>query len=240
MIGGALMSDGQTHSQRYCADLVRARDEDRWLAAQYAHVKEARRLMALYAFHSELRRIPGAVSEPPLGEIRLQWWREALQELRDGKRARAHPVVEEIALAGLADADFADDVESLIAAAARPLYDAGFAGADDLAGWLRQSEGTLDTLGARLLGGDADLAAQAGEAGALFALAREGAWLAPDLAHDIQERLARPWAALRAPAAVAPALLHLCLTRAYARRGRKPFPVLKRLRLFAAMAAGRI
>ena len=35
-------------------------------------------LFALYAFNVELARIGEQVSEPQLGEIRLQWWRDAL------------------------------------------------------------------------------------------------------------------------------------------------------------------
>lgn len=238
------MSDEQMHGMRFCSDLVRRRDEDRWLAARYADAAGARRLLALYAFHGELRRIPAAVSEPPLGEIRLQWWREALGELRDGKRPRAHPVVEEIAAAGLAGGGFAADIDALIDAAARPLYGVGFSDIDDLTGWLRRAEGTVDAVAVRLLGGDAALAAQAAEAGAVFALAREGRMLAPGLKDDIARRgreLRRTPAGLNpAPAAATPALAHLALTHAYLKRGQKPFPLWKRVRLFMAMATGRI
>ena len=110
----------------YCSQLVRARDGDRWLAAQYAPEKERSALIALYAFHCELRKIPGAVSEPPLGEIRLQWWREALQEIRDGKAPRAHPVVEAMAHADVVTRIAAEKYDAVIDASARPLYGEGF------------------------------------------------------------------------------------------------------------------
>ena len=47
-------------------------------------------LFALYGFAAEIARIPDQVSEPTLGEIRLQWWRDALQAAaeRGGATAR--------------------------------------------------------------------------------------------------------------------------------------------------------
>ena len=35
-------------------------------------------LMALAAFHGEIARIPLTVRESAIGDIRLQWWRDAL------------------------------------------------------------------------------------------------------------------------------------------------------------------
>jgi hypothetical protein len=43
-----------------------------------------------------------------------------------------------------------------------------------------------------------------------------------------------------APVDISPALAHLSLTGIYAARGDKPFPLTKRLRLFSAIAFGRI
>ncbi len=48
-------------------------------------------LAALYAFHYEISRTRDVVSEPMIGEIRLQWWREALTGGREAE-AMAHPV----------------------------------------------------------------------------------------------------------------------------------------------------
>lgn len=239
------MPDETTHAQKYCSDLVRARDEDRWLAAGYAAAADARRLVALYAFHCELRRIPAAVSEPALGEIRLQWQRDALARIRAGKSPGDHPVLEEMAAAGLADAAHEADLETVLDAAARPLYGEGFNDLDDLIEWLRRADGTVDALSVKLLDGETALAERAGAAGAVFALAREGPGLAPNLQGAIARQGRSLWrdaatGLAGAPAGVAPAVLHLALTRAYLKRGgARLFPVMKRLRLFAAMAAGR-
>lgn len=232
-----------TNSAVYCLDLVKTRDEDRWLAAQYASKDDCRRLIALYAFQCELRRIPSAVSEPALGEIRLQWWREAFDEMRGGKPERAHPVVEELAAAGFADVRFADRIDAIIDAHARSLYGEGFGDIVDLSTWLGKTDGGVDALALACLGADERSQEAADKAGAGFALAREGQTLAPDLSDAV------PGAALamakehasalkKIPGAQAPAILHLALTRTYVRRGEKPFAAIKRLRLFGAMAFG--
>jgi len=73
---------------------IRRVDEDRWLSSRYAPGPAARRaLIALYALNYELVRIPRAIREPGLGAIRLQWWREALQQLEAGQAPRRHDVV---------------------------------------------------------------------------------------------------------------------------------------------------
>ena len=199
---------------------------------------------ALYAFQIELRRIPSAVSEPPLGEIRLQWWREALAEIRQGGTARAHPVVEAMAQAGLAGPAHEARIDALIDAAAQPLYGEGFSSAAALEAWLEEAEGGFDALAVTLAGGDGALGETAAKAGAAFALAREGAGIAPNLADEALTRAAALYrehapALSAAPAAASPAVLHLALTPAYVTRRGKAFPAVKRLRLFSAMAFAR-
>lgn len=80
-----------TSDNDYCAALVRERDRETYLAALFAPAERRGELFALYAFSLELDRIPNAVSEPLAGEIRLQWWRDALTGIR-AEEARAHPV----------------------------------------------------------------------------------------------------------------------------------------------------
>ena len=72
--------------------LARAADYDRYLSALFAPAARREALFALIAFNHEIARIPEAVSEPMLGRIRLQWWRETLEAIHDGKPARRHEV----------------------------------------------------------------------------------------------------------------------------------------------------
>lgn len=62
----------------YCEAQVRCDDRERYLTALFAPADRRPGLFALYAFNLEIAKIPDLVSEPQLGEIRYQWWREAL------------------------------------------------------------------------------------------------------------------------------------------------------------------
>jgi 15-cis-phytoene synthase len=79
-----------------CADIVKAQDRDRYVASFYlpAAVREA--AMPLWAFGCEIARIRYSVSEPQLGEIRLQWWRDTLSSLAEGE-TQSHPVAAALA-----------------------------------------------------------------------------------------------------------------------------------------------
>src|ERR1700759_2132900 len=78
--------------------IIRQADYDRYLSALFAPAPAQPHLMALYAFNHEVAKTAEAVSQPMLGLIRLQWWRDALAELYDG-RSREHEVVQALARA---------------------------------------------------------------------------------------------------------------------------------------------
>jgi phytoene synthase len=63
---------------------ARANALDRYLAARLAPKGVRRDLIALAAFLGEVSRVVGTVSEPMIGEMRLQWWRDALDPGRTG------------------------------------------------------------------------------------------------------------------------------------------------------------
>jgi phytoene synthase len=86
----------QNSALSYCADQVRRYDNDRFLTALFAPADRREDLLALYAFNMEVAKSREAVREPTLGRIRLQWWREAIDELYDG-RPRAHEVLRPLA-----------------------------------------------------------------------------------------------------------------------------------------------
>jgi NADH dehydrogenase [ubiquinone] 1 alpha subcomplex assembly factor 6 len=54
-------------------------------------------LFALYAFNYEIARVREAVTQPMLGQIRLQWWREAVAGAYAGAQPRSHVVAEPLA-----------------------------------------------------------------------------------------------------------------------------------------------
>lgn len=74
-----------------CMAIVREFDPDRYIASLFAPRAAQPGLFALYAFSSEIARIREMVSEPMPGEIRHQWWREALS-CRGQEASRQNPV----------------------------------------------------------------------------------------------------------------------------------------------------
>lgn len=85
-------------SAAYCLEQVRRFDRERYLCLLFAPEPARSRLVALYAFNLEVAKIRETVSEPLLGQIRLQWWRDALGEFGRGI-VRAHPIAEALAAA---------------------------------------------------------------------------------------------------------------------------------------------
>ena len=77
-----------------CQDLVRQHDRDRFLSTLFAPDDRRPHLLALYAFNVEVMRIRDAVTEPHLGLIRLQWWRDTVESLYEGGMGAGHPVAE--------------------------------------------------------------------------------------------------------------------------------------------------
>jgi phytoene synthase len=131
----------------WCAEEVRRHDRERWLTALYAPEPARGRLMALYAFNLELARARETVSEPTLGLMRVQWWREALGEIAAG-RPRAHPVA--TALAGLAFD--AGTLDRLLAGRERDMEDRPIADLGALEEYADSTSATLVRLALDLLG----------------------------------------------------------------------------------------
>ena len=73
-----------------CEATVRRFDPDRYFASLFAPADKRPLLYALYAFNHELARAGGAAREPVVAEIRLRWWRDALQAACGG-RPWPHP-----------------------------------------------------------------------------------------------------------------------------------------------------
>jgi phytoene synthase len=69
----------------YCAEQVRRFDHDRYLTCMFAPAARRGDLFALYAFNLEIAKTAEMVSEAALGELRLAWWREALEGIYAGR-----------------------------------------------------------------------------------------------------------------------------------------------------------
>jgi NADH dehydrogenase [ubiquinone] 1 alpha subcomplex assembly factor 6 len=55
------------------------------------------RFFAIYAFNNEIAKIKDVISEPMAGHIRLQWWRDAIEEIYNGRpESHNHHVVRDL------------------------------------------------------------------------------------------------------------------------------------------------
>lgn len=85
------MSNTDRSAEAFCTDLVRTQDFRTYAASLFVPPEARRAWIALAAFNAEVSRVRDHVSQPLPGEIRLQWWRDALT--REGQGG-AHGAVE--------------------------------------------------------------------------------------------------------------------------------------------------
>jgi phytoene synthase len=156
----------------HCEALVRAADRDRFLAALFAPAEHRGALHALYAFNIEIARVREIVREPLAGEIRLQWWNDAIAGKAAGD-VRANPVA--AALLATVERHRLPSalLTSLIAARRFDLYDDPMPSLADFNEYARATSSAVIELSARVLDGDdrPDLGSLADHAGLGYAIA---------------------------------------------------------------------
>jgi phytoene synthase len=223
---------------------LRAADEDFWLAAQFAPTDLRAKLTALFLLRAEIARVPAAVKEPALGEMRLQWWRDAIAAIPGGAAPRGQPALAAAERSGLFKTLDVEALGPAIEARSRLLYDPYFATPDALAAWLRAAEGGLCVAALRLAssapGADAMRSAEA--AGAAFALARErrGFLVQPDASIETAYAalIGEARAGLGAIEEGARGTLLICAMASLYRDSVRPSGLAKRWRLFRATLSG--
>lgn len=165
----------------YCLQQIRRFDRDRYLTVLAAPGPAAADLAALAAFNLELALVHDSVSEPMLGQIRFQWWREAIDGIYAGT-PRRHAVV-----AALADLMSRRRLgrfhfERMIDARERELIDPPPATLAGLESYAADTSGSLLSLAAEAVGLEAasveDLTRSIGIAVALIGIARATLYLA--------------------------------------------------------------
>ena len=78
-------------NQQACLSLLREGDRDRYLCALLTPDGARGSVAALYAFNLEIARIRDLVTEPMMGEVRMQWWKDLIIGEAHGD-ATGHPV----------------------------------------------------------------------------------------------------------------------------------------------------
>ncbi|MBT8456208.1 MAG: squalene/phytoene synthase family protein [Alphaproteobacteria bacterium] len=133
-----------------CADLVQRGDPDRFAATMAAPPEARRVLFPLYAFNLEVARAPWVTEEPMIAEMRLQWWRDALEEISNGTPPRRHEVV--TPLAEVLDPTGAALLDRAVAARRWDIYKDPFDDETAFASHLDATSGDLIWAIARALG----------------------------------------------------------------------------------------
>jgi len=80
----------------YCARDVRRYDNDRFLTSLFAPADRREAVFALLAFNIEIAKTREVVTEPMIGQIRLQWWRDAIDSLYQSSEAPASLLTHEV------------------------------------------------------------------------------------------------------------------------------------------------
>lgn len=220
--------------------LIRRVDPDRWLSSRYVADPTARAdLIALYAYDHEITRAAQVVSEPLLGEIRLAWWREALDEIYQGRPVRRQPTAQALALAVARRALPRALLETPLDARHADLDPAPFADEAALNAWLDAAYGAIMAAAVRMLDPVADPSSvrSVARVWGLSRLPRDRLPAAYDAGRAATGHLAAARAEAKAlsPAAF-PAVAHLVLRE---RVGRQRQGFGDRVRLTLAVLTGR-
>jgi len=191
------------------AEIARANDPDRFLCALFAPAERREPLFTLIAYNHELARAREAGRHPLAALMRLQWWRETIEAVAEGRPARRHEVAGPLHAA--IAAGLLDPAELSAMADAREVEaeEGGIPTRSAFDAYLRGTAGTFAVAAGRLLGAPSTLLPGLQEAGALYglagvlrtvpALARQGRCLLPQDA--LAEQGLTPEAVVAAPGA---------------------------------------
>jgi phytoene synthase len=135
--------------------LLTQHDPDRRLSALFAPAAVRQRLLALYAFNYEISRIGDSTSESLIAEMKLTWWRDAIEDLyATPPVVRRHDVTEALSL--LTELLDKDELLSLIKARFDDVSARPFATFDDVLDYVDQTAGQVIRLALAVSEADAD------------------------------------------------------------------------------------
>jgi phytoene synthase len=133
-------------------DAARAYEPDRYLSALLAPAQARDDLVVLAAFIGEIKRIPLLTKDPAIGEIRLQWWRDALEQ-RLLNQSSGHPVADALVDVARRRSLRSDLLLAPIEGFSRELYEDGVRDERELDDYAYETEGAAIRLALAILGG---------------------------------------------------------------------------------------
>jgi phytoene synthase len=164
-------SRGPEHLSAVAA-IVRRHDRDRFQTALFAPAAQREALFALYAFNYEIARVRESVTEPALGHIRLEWWRETIAAAYGGAPPPRHPVADALSEVIGAFAPAREHFDRLLETRAADLGDEPPASLAALVDYAEGTSSRLVNLALEVLGARDPAAAEVGRhAGIAYAFA---------------------------------------------------------------------
>ncbi|OXE35611.1 MAG: phytoene synthase [Phenylobacterium zucineum] len=217
-------------------DLLKRVDPDRWLSSRFIGDTQARAdVAAIYAFDHELGRAPKVASNPLMGEIRLAWWREVLDEVYEARPVRQHPTAKALATAITRRNLPREPLEAMIDARLRELDSKPMTLAEALR-WALDTGGSAALVAAQILDSKSNPEA-ARSGGQAWAIGRLMATAGLE-GEGAQSALVRAQSMSRGLSSDAfPAIVHAALSRPRA-KGRTPGDLGIRVRLLWAVLTG--
>lgn len=154
-----------------CAAIARRHDHERYLACLFAPADRRDALLAVLAANHEIAKTAEVVSDPAIGRIRLQWWRETFDGI-DAGRPRHHEVAVPLAEAVLRHGLRLDRLRAIVDAREADLDAEPPASIEALEGYAGATAGELHAALAEMLGADPAAASETGTAWGLIGLMR--------------------------------------------------------------------
>lgn len=183
-------------SYELAAQTLREQDPDRYLTTLVLPAAARPHITALLAFNADVASIRERVSGPQPGEIRLQWWNDALTGAGHGE-VRQNPLADAL-LSTMGQFSLpAGTLQRLIAARRFDLYDDPMPDLETFEGYAGETASTLLQLAAMILNGgepveQGDAAGHLGVAQAMIGHLRAFGYV------SAQGRIMLPWSVLAA------------------------------------------
>lgn len=133
---------------------LREWDRPRYLALLLMREDKREDILTLFAFNAELERVPLLVSEPQIGEIRLQWWIDTLDAMEQGT-TQDHPVAKALMATAEKHRLPYEALRNMAEARTRLLYADRPENIEELEAYCGNSSSALIQLCAVVLGGEA-------------------------------------------------------------------------------------
>ena len=143
-------------SLSYCGQVVRSHDPDRFLLSLFAPPAARESLWALFAFNYEIAKTREVVSETATGQLRLLWWREAIEKIYQGGEVPDHAVLRPLKVAIQVYELPREDFETLIYAREFDLEDVAPGNLDGLLKYLDFTNTPLMRMAVMIAGGNPD------------------------------------------------------------------------------------